>query len=206
MIKKRCTACLLVLPETKFYRQSRNRKLLFGKCKDCHRDGVPVVRASDPTVPEGHRRCTGCLAVLPLGKFRTQNRVCKECKRKRTSERVAKIPNFYKLKYARKSDQFKKHASDRARRVRADVIHHYGGFCVCCGESNLKFLTLDHIYGNGGAHRRATNTRGGTRYYYWVRANGFPDFLRVLCYNCNLATYRNGGICPHEEARLKLVA
>lgn len=35
------------------------------------------------------------------------------------------------------------------------VIDAYGGSCVCCGETAFEFLSIDHLKGNGAAHRRA---------------------------------------------------
>jgi ssDNA-binding Zn-finger/Zn-ribbon topoisomerase 1 len=29
------------------------------------------------------------------------------------------------------------------------VMKEYGGKCICCGESNIVFLTIDHIDGSG---------------------------------------------------------
>ena len=31
-------------------------------------------------------------------------------------------------------------------------------------------------------------------------SRNFPDFLQILCFNCNCGRNRNGGICPHMEA------
>jgi hypothetical protein len=32
---------------------------------------------------------------------------------------------------------------------------------------------------------------------------GFPDTIRIECMNCNTGAYRNGGVCPHENAKIK---
>lgn len=92
---------------------------------------------------------------------------------------------------------------ERAKRVRLEVIKRYGGKCACCGESTIEFLSIDHVRGGGRKHRRelgATNY-GGTRYYMWIIKNNFPDGLRVLCYNCDMARGFSG-YCPHEGERL----
>lgn len=78
----------------------------------------------------------------------------------------------------------------------------YGGaYCRCCGETQLEFLTLDHVNGGGDAHRRRLEGRGsGKNYYHRLRALGFPQEppLQVLCFNCNGA--KGGyGKCPHER-------
>ena len=89
-------------------------------------------------------------------------------------------------------------------RVKALVMNKYGGqFCQCCGESNMKFLTIDHIYGGGTKHRQETH--GGRDFYIWLKKNGFPPGFQVLCYNCNCGRGKNGGECPHKEVLRELV-
>lgn len=83
-------------------------------------------------------------------------------------------------------------AARRARR--AEVLEHYGGGCACCGEAEPLFLTIDHIDGNGNAHRREI---GKTDMWIWLLRNDYPEGFQILCYNCNAGRYRNGGACPH---------
>lgn len=78
------------------------------------------------------------------------------------------------------------------------VITHYGGICECCGERNIKFLTLDHIDG-GGSQKRLQRRLFGSGFYRIIIKEGFPSGLRILCYNCNCGRNTNAGICPHQE-------
>lgn len=80
------------------------------------------------------------------------------------------------------------------------IFDHYGWKCVCCGERNPMFLTLDHIEGKGNIHRKDTRKMGSNDWYKWVIENDFPEGFQPLCYNCNLGRERNGGTCPHEES------
>lgn len=57
--------------------------------------------------------------------------------------------------------------------IREQVITAFGGKCQCCGETDHRFLTLDHI-------------------------NGRKDKFQILCFNCNCAKGIYG-ICPHQE-------
>jgi len=85
-------------------------------------------------------------------------------------------------------------------KVKLDVFIHYGGNppkCACCGESGLRFLTIDHINNDGGKHRKLGLT--GARLYRWLIKNNFPKEFQILCYNCNCGRARNGGICPHKK-------
>jgi hypothetical protein len=72
-------------------------------------------------------------------------------------------------------------------RVRAEVIAVYGGQCACCAEATSRFLTIDHKNGDGAEHRRSLPKGRKTDMYRWAKANGYPDDLQLLCFNCNYA-------------------
>lgn len=93
-------------------------------------------------------------------------------------------------------------AQDRARYavVKAQVFAHYGEVCACCGVDEMSFLTIDHMRGNGNAHRRQINK---FTIYSWLIKQGFPKEFQTLCINCNIGRYKCGGICPHEQERQK---
>ena len=81
--------------------------------------------------------------------------------------------------------------------LKLEVFNAYGGpFCVCCGEMNIGFLTLDHIKGCLEGRKRKDTT---TRLYSKLRKMGYPEGYQVLCYNCNLGRAHNNGICPHKQ-------
>ncbi len=84
--------------------------------------------------------------------------------------------------------------------LKIECFQHYGNICKCCGESNIYFLTLDHILGNGNIHRKKIfkHNVGGVHMYRWLKKNNFPEGYTILCMNCNWAT-RYGGICPHKD-------
>jgi hypothetical protein len=81
---------------------------------------------------------------------------------------------------------------------RLKALQHYSGKktprCCCCGETIYAFLTLDHIEGNGAAHRRETRY---TQICSLLQRQGWPKGYQVLCYNCNFGRAKNGGVCPH---------
>lgn len=47
------------------------------------------------------------------------------------------------------------------------------------------------------------NRKAADRVYRELVKTDFADADRfqVLCHNCNCGKYRNGGICPHQEAK-----
>jgi hypothetical protein len=73
----------------------------------------------------------------------------------------------------------------------------YGGSCVCCGESKLAFLTLDHIHNDGGKRRKSGEALG-TRFYKRLLKVPVDPTLQVLCWNCNMGK-RLSGVCPHQD-------
>jgi hypothetical protein len=81
--------------------------------------------------------------------------------------------------------------------LRQDILNGYGSECACCQERTPEFLTLDHVHGNGAAHRREV---GQKDVYRIVRQQGYPADYRLLCMNCNFARSRYGE-CPHERDR-----
>lgn len=75
------------------------------------------------------------------------------------------------------------------------VLSAYGGVCVCCGVSELVFLTIDHIHGGGTQHRKQLGSSGAL--YRLLIKEGFPKEYQVLCQNCNFAKSHWPGGCPH---------
>lgn len=89
---------------------------------------------------------------------------------------------------------------EERRLLKIETMTAYGGICACCGEGELEFLTLDHVYGGGTAKRRESK-QTGSNYYNNLKRLGFPQGeLRVLCFNCNCAIGLHG-YCPHEHLR-----
>jgi hypothetical protein len=87
--------------------------------------------------------------------------------------------------------------------IREKVLDAYGAFCICCGETEKEFLSLDHIKGGGHQHKKS---RPGDGVYLDVIKEDFPkDKYQILCMNCNFAKGHNK-ICPHQKINiLKLV-
>lgn len=70
-------------------------------------------------------------------------------------------------------------------------------FCICCGETIVEFLTLDHLADRRSGEARVGGNLEGQRLYSWLIRMDFPPGFRVLCYNCNCAR-GTLGYCPHE--------
>lgn len=81
---------------------------------------------------------------------------------------------------------------EERRRLRMEVFMHYGKGVLECAlcKYNLdhRALQLDHIANDGADGRRTARgkrTHAGTTYYRWLRKQGFPEGLQLLCANCN---------------------
>lgn len=96
-------------------------------------------------------------------------------------------------------EEYKRKARARLRKMKEEAINHYGGKCACCGEDEMLFLSIDHIRNDGAEDRRKHPARGYAYFRRIVKENDFSKF-QVLCFNCNMGRFFNGGICPHKSA------
>jgi len=91
-------------------------------------------------------------------------------------------------------DRTNRHHREAKERRRLKLIDYYSegkNRCACCGEENLRMLTLDHINNDG------YKIRYKDRYTEINRT--LPADIQVLCYNCNCGRQNNKYICPHEQ-------
>lgn len=120
---------------------------------------------------------------------------CKDC-----------VNKFTKRYYRTNIREIKYSTWKRERLIKKEVADAYGGKCACCGESNLGFLTIDHIFNDGNIERKSIIENGGplvvgTKLYRRLKKMGYPkDRYQLLCWNCNCGKRMNGGICPHKYA------
>jgi 5-methylcytosine-specific restriction endonuclease McrA len=91
---------------------------------------------------------------------------------------------------------------DRARRlkIKLDGIKQYGGKCVCCGISEVKFLTIDHINGRSKEKKYPCGSKPtGLMLWVMLKRLGWPKSnYQLLCFNCNCAKGIYG-TCPHKN-------
>lgn len=173
------------------------------------------------------KQCRKCLKVLPASDFNVDKRrlhrpdgglysYCKPCHRAMCLASEAKKPEQYrasrKAKWRRAIDERKpwylrtlETRRSKAAALKDSVFAAYGGACACCGENEPEFLSVDHVNGDGAAHRKEI---GIGRLYEWLKKHGFPrEVFQVLCWNCNRAK-SDGAECPHvtkARAVLRLV-
>lgn len=127
-----------------------------------------------------------CFYPRPSRKSGVQSQ-CKSCQKK------------HSMSYAhRYKDKQSGYQSVQYQKNKALVIEAYGGQCVCCGEAEPRFMTIDHINGDGAESRKNGEGHGGALYQR-LKMLGFPkDRYQLLCFNCNCSK-RQFGTCPHKS-------
>lgn len=71
------------------------------------------------------------------------------------------------------------------RRLHKAVLLKYGGVCNGCGETELGFLTIEHINGGGGREVQESFKGKPYKFYRYLRDNLIRNDITILCYNCN---------------------
>ena len=135
------------------------------------------------------------------------HRICIKCVKIRRENNREKI-----RKAAREHYQKNKGEISMLRRIthpflteklKRDILYYYGNgklSCLCCGESEFKFLTIDHINNNGAKDRKIVR-RTGHNLYRYLKKNKYPLGYQTLCFNCNSGRALNKGVCPHKEMK-----
>lgn len=175
--RKQCTKCKEEKPFSEFYNNASRKDGKTSNCKACmnayHKANRPYYNAKHLEWLQQNRDHVNAYNREWVGKQGDEWR-----ERQRVNKRTA------------------------SRRRHEEAIQAYGGFCACCGETEIRFLQIDHIENNGAEHRRELRTN---RLDAWLKRNGYPEGFQVLCANCNFAKHTNGGTCPHEDALRKVV-
>lgn len=106
------------------------------------------------------------------------------------------IKKYRKTYTSKNKEELNTKRRENTRKLRLEVLSHYGGKCACCGENTYEFLALDHINNDGAKHRKENNI-SGSGIYWWVKRNNYSNEFQILCHNCNQAKGLYG-ICPHK--------
>lgn len=150
--------------------------------------------------PEKAKESAACSRKKRRGKqleyndsYREANREQINAKARETCQRKMRDDPIFKEKERLRS-------LARNRKEKELVLSAYGGSkCACCGETQILFLTIDHLANNGSNERKDIGIRGGCAFYRFLRKANYPSGYQVLCFNCNAGKHMNGGICPHNK-------
>jgi len=157
-----------------------------------------------------YKKCQKCLQKKLCSEFFLHQRWCKECnqiyQREWKKRKYLEDPKLFRTRV----DKWRKDNPEKAKeisrsylmRLKELVFSHYSkSGCSCCGEKEIKFLTIEHSKNNGAEERKRifgdSRKGGGSRFYLYLKRNNFPKGYDVLCYNCNCAKgfYK---VCPHK--------
>ena len=142
--------------------------------------------------------------------LRARRRVWRKAWRKANPEKVREYQRRHEAKHGRRISPYYANnrvrvleaAKERNALLRKEMLFAYGDRCVCCGEDEPAFLTLDHYGDDKGIPMRkdknkyAQNYRGAAEYRRLKRLGWPQEGFRLLCMNCNWAT-RWKKVCPH---------
>lgn len=92
----------------------------------------------------------------------------------------------------------KKYSARLYSGLRGKILARYGAWCVCCGENEPGFLTIDHV---GGGGRKERQKASGLTILKRVLSDTSGRY-RVLCMNCNWAM-RHTHVCPHQDGGVR---
>jgi hypothetical protein len=126
---------------------------------------------------------------------RIEQGLCTMCGKNKPAERRITCKQCSNYTYQKR----KLNNSDRKyyQGMKDKIYAAYGGYiCKCCGETEHKFLTIDHINNNGAEQRRLFGKQSQPL-YRWIIKNNFPPGFQILCQSCNMGKYLNNNQCPH---------
>jgi hypothetical protein len=126
------------------------------------------------TIFRKEKRCSKCNVIKLSNEFTKDpntsdglSSYCRACKVIYNKEWRSSNPNWneYRRNHRKKHrEQISVYDKNKRLKLKEEFITEYGGHCACCGENNIKFLSIDHIDGNGKAHRLklGIGRRGGS--------------------------------------------
>jgi hypothetical protein len=158
------------------------------------------------------RTCKTCTATKPINEFQPQNvkrnggrptyrHSCRECERKEAlnryharqatgnCSRCGKRRTDGGLNTCRSCRDKNSQSQDSSiDKLRATVLLAYGKKCSHCGDPRIQCLEFDHVGGWGNTHRKKSGGKlNGYCLWVWIRDNGFPNSVRLLCGSCHSA-------------------
>jgi hypothetical protein len=170
---KRCGKCGEVKPLDDFSRSAESSDGHQRWCRGCHREYRLANRDR--------------LLEMMRQRHQANREADAEAMRQWRDLHPEKVRENNRRWYAANRERSLRNRRDAANKQRRQVFAHYGECCVCCGSTEN--LTIDHLDGRGGEHRKELYGRqaAGERFYRWLIRNSFPDGYQTLCHPCNIS-------------------
>lgn len=170
--------------------------------KDRHNNGFCV--QCNTKNNNGKQYCDNCLSDRSGTKAAKRQQylasgLCGNCgKRLLANNKKRCIVCIHKHNRWYASSPTKRRNALKNKQLKEIVVTHYGGRCSCCGESERTFLAVDHKDGGGNTHRQQIRKASSMSFYKWIIDNNYPDYLQILCHNCNISKHLLGE-CAHKK-------
>ena len=146
------------------------------------------------------RKRAGICVRCGTKKARPNLTLCEKCQglhgsvaQKSLRKRLAEDPIFRD----KKNKQVRISLTKYRRKLKSEIIKKYGGKCMCCGEKEIIFLTIDHVNNDGNKERKTYHSYG-TPFYSKLLKEEISERYQLLCRNCNWGKHVNG-TCPHQK-------
>jgi len=123
---------------------------------------------------------------------------CSKCKQWKLINCFGKYSRNVHGLYSHCIECTKAYSFKETRRVKLICMIGYGGKCICCGESIIEMLTIEHIRHKGYYLVEGT----GTAMMKELIRRDFPKGHTILCSGCNSFT-KNGRPCIHSKEWLE---
>ena len=160
-------------------------------------------------------RCKGCKSEQDKSRYNQEKRQAVTSKKRLLKEQGLCVscgkapvsPEHSKVRCAKCAESSRIANAKHRKKARKTLFEVYGGpTCACCGETEERFLSFDHVNEDGAQHRLSIGKRANGRGFSDVvslhrtlKKAGYPPVIQVLCFNCNIGKHFNGGLCPHKE-------
>ena len=112
-----------------------------------------------------------------------------------------KVKNYARKYYYSNRKRLLQKAKIQLQKIKAEAYNALGKMCNCCKLTDARFLTLDHINGDGYKERSYKGIRrisGRNAYFIARQKNWNSSIYQLLCWNCNCAKAGNNNVCPHQ--------
>jgi hypothetical protein len=192
---KICTRCNQKKSLDKFHNDKIRSDGKVSGCKECMNECVRNYYARSTGRTRDQIRRNGTTKFS--GKIINGKKVCTYCKKWKTIDcftsnniTIANLQSACKV-----CRLMCNRVRDRILKIEFILAYSENGGCLCCGETAIDLLTVDHIRDKGYKLLEGYNV---THLIYKLKELKWPIGYRVMCYNCNCST-KHGRACVHTE-------